>query len=290
MKDFGDWVQGALGRSEPTPSELQPDFVSKFTLDVSKVIERERVRGPPTESPALMKAIFLSLCWTLDILYEGRPIQKFFVLETIARLPYFSFTAMLQLYESLGWWRTPQLRDIHHAEEHNELHHLLIMESLGGDQNWLDRSAAQFAALSYFWVLLGTFAASPELAYNFSVLVEEHAYVTYCQFVEENEELLRRLPAPPVAIEYYRSGDLYYFDKFQTRRAKEGSLRRPPCDNLFDVFSNIRDDEFEHISTMKACQDWCAGKGPPPLTEAQADFATKRNAWQNWATEVNKVA
>ena len=25
---------------------------------------------------------------------------------------------------------------------------------------------------------------------------------------------------------------------------------------LFDVFSNIRDDEAEHVKTMKACQDY----------------------------------
>ena len=30
--------------------------------------------------------------------------------------------------------------------------------------------------------------------------------------------------------------------------------RRPQCDDLFDVFSNIRDDESEHVKTMSACQ------------------------------------
>eukprot|EP00971_Amphidinium_carterae_P331399 6464922-Amphidinium_carterae.1 len=91
-------------------------------------------------------------------LYEGRPIQKFWVLETVARLPYFSYITVLHLYESLGWWRTPQLRAVHNAEdpyntssnhdhssvpfsradlqEDNELHHLLIMEALGGGCQW----------------------------------------------------------------------------------------------------------------------------------------------------------
>ena len=32
---------------------------------------------------------------------------------------------------------------VHFAEEYNELHHLQIMESLGGDQLWLDRFFAQ---------------------------------------------------------------------------------------------------------------------------------------------------
>ena len=34
--------------------------------------------------------------------------------------------------------------------------------------------------------------------------------------------------------------------------------KRPPLDarNMYDVFCNIRDDEKEHIKTMKACRDY----------------------------------
>lgn len=32
-------------------------------------------------------------------------------------------------------------------------------------------------------------------------------------------------------------------------------IRRPACNNLLDVFTNIRDDEDEHVKTMKACQN-----------------------------------
>jgi ubiquinol oxidase len=31
--------------------------------------------------------------------------QRFWFLETVARMPYFSYITMLTLYESLGWWR-----------------------------------------------------------------------------------------------------------------------------------------------------------------------------------------
>ena len=61
---------------------------------------------------------------------------------------------------------------IHFAEEWNELHHLQIMESLGGDQFWVDRFMAQHAAVFYYWVIVGFFAFSPQLAYIFSELVE----------------------------------------------------------------------------------------------------------------------
>lgn len=43
------------------------------------------------------------------------------------------------------------------------------------------------------------------------------------------------------------------FDEFQT--SNYGNPRRPECRNLYDVFVNIRDDEGEHVKTMKACQD-----------------------------------
>ena len=48
---------------------------------------------------------YLALCWVLDAIYEGRPIQRFWFLETVARMPYFAYISMLHLYESLGWWR-----------------------------------------------------------------------------------------------------------------------------------------------------------------------------------------
>jgi len=39
----------------------------------------------------------------------------------------------------------------HYAEADNELHHLLIMEALGGNENGLDRALAQTMAFVYYW-------------------------------------------------------------------------------------------------------------------------------------------
>lgn len=274
-----------LGLNEVATIE-PPAFVAGLTLDVDSVMEREDAMGHPQTTP-FVGGVFFVLCWTLDRLYEGRPIPKFWVLETVARLPYFSYITVLHLYETLGWWRTPQLREVHAAEENNELHHLLIMESLGGGGSWSDRFLAQHASLVYYWVVVGLFAFSPAMAYNFSLLVEQHAFVTYSQFVEENEELLRSVPAPPVAQAYYVTGDLYYFDKLHTHRADAESPRRPPCDNLLDVFRNIRDDEYEHLRTMRACEDWWGGHGPSPLRRAEAEALGAREDWRRWSQEVN---
>ena len=64
------------------------------------------------------------------------------------------------------------MMQVHFAEEWNEIHHLMIMESLGGDQLWIDRFMAQHAAVFYYWVLVLFFAISPSLAYVFSEMVE----------------------------------------------------------------------------------------------------------------------
>jgi len=95
-------------------------------------------------------------------------------------MPYFAYISMLHLYESLGWWRAgAALRKVHFAEEWNELHHLQIMESLGGDNAWIDRFIASHSAVLYFWALIAFYALSPKHAYAFSELVEGHASDTY---------------------------------------------------------------------------------------------------------------
>ncbi|XP_066165046.1 ubiquinol oxidase 4, chloroplastic/chromoplastic isoform X1 [Oryza sativa Japonica Group] len=77
--------------------------------------------------------IFLteSVITILDGLYRDRNYARFFVLETIARVPYFAFISMLHMYETFGWWRRADYIKVHFAESWNEFHHLLIMESSG---------------------------------------------------------------------------------------------------------------------------------------------------------------
>jgi len=193
------------------------------------------------------------LVFVINVVYRDRPIPRFYVLETVARVPYFSYLSVLHLYESLGLWRKADWLKVHFAESWNELHHLLIMESLGGDNAWIDRVLSRSAALVYYWIIVGIYVVNPRGAYHFMEMVEEHAYNTYNKYLIENEAELKAAPAPEIAVKYYRDGDLYMFDEFQTSRKPEE--RRPAVDNLYDVFVAIRDDEEEHVKTMVACQD-----------------------------------
>lgn len=194
--------------------------------------------------------------WILHNFYGDRYYPRFFVLETVARVPYFSVTSVLHLYETMGWWRKADWLKIHFAESWNELHHLMIVEELGGDQYWIDRFLARSGAFVYYWILVFTYIVAPRSAYHFMQLVEEHAYDTYDKFIKEHEDELKAQPAPQVAINYYGSGDLYLFDEFHTSRPPEE--RRPKIENLYDVYVAIRNDEMEHIKTMVACQQFYA--------------------------------
>ncbi|KAJ7946352.1 Ubiquinol oxidase [Quillaja saponaria] len=198
--------------------------------------------------------IFLtdSVIKILDAFYHDRDYARFFVLETIARVPYFAFISVLHLYESFGWWRRADYLKVHFAESWNEMHHLLIMEELGGNAWWFDRFLAQHIAVFYYVMTVLMYALSPRMAYHFSECVESHAYETYDKFLKARGEDLKKMPAPEVAVNYYTGGDLYLFDEFQTSRVP--NTRRPKIENLYDVFLNIRDDEAEHCKTMKACQ------------------------------------
>ncbi|HEY9873114.1 MAG TPA: alternative oxidase [Candidatus Obscuribacterales bacterium] len=200
----------------------------------------------------MIKLLVSVLVFVINTVYRHRPIPRFYVLETVARVPYFAYLSVLHLYETMGLWRRKDWLKVHFAESWNELHHLLIMENLGGNTHWIDRFLAQHVALIYYWIVVTLYLIYPSSAYNFMELVEGHAYNTYDKFLKEHELELKAAPAPEVAIKYYRDGDLYMFDEFQTTSTLE--LRRPKIENLYDVFVAIRDDEMEHVKTMVACQ------------------------------------
>mmetsp|Transcript_2858 Transcript_2858/g.6413 ORF Transcript_2858/g.6413 Transcript_2858/m.6413 type:complete len:302 (-) Transcript_2858:298-1203(-) len=187
-----------------------------------------------------------------DTFFAGsdRDYARFYALETIARVPYFSYLSVLHLYETLGKWRRAKYLKLHFAESWNEMHHLLIMEELGGDANFLDRFLAQHVAFGYFALIVALYLLNPVEAYNLNQDVEEHAAATYDSYLKENAEKLKLLPAPQAAIDYYVDGDMYMFDEFQT----SCEMRRPVIENLYDVFVAIRDDELAHVKTMEMLQ------------------------------------
>jgi hypothetical protein len=130
--------EAAEGRLSQEPSTAAAREVENtrlklklLTLSNKAVWDREHAReeaGGAIRSPFVLRGPYLFLCGMIDVLFDGKPIERFWFLENVARMPYLSYVSMLHLYESLGWWRRgARVKQIHFAEEWNEFHHLLIM-------------------------------------------------------------------------------------------------------------------------------------------------------------------
>lgn len=125
---------GITGKGYVDPSQRLPECLL-LTLSNEAVSEAEMIReaiGGEVETNPASRYLYDIGCLLLDNLFDGRPIPRFWFLETIARVPYFSYVSMLHLYETFGWWREPELRKVHNAQEWNEvrsqyrhLHHLV---------------------------------------------------------------------------------------------------------------------------------------------------------------------
>ena len=121
----------------------------------------------------------------LDFIYSGRSLQRFWVLEVIARSPYFAFLSVLHFKESLGL-RTEEhyyLMKEHFAQTVNETEHLREMESRGGANRWVDRFFAYHLVLIYYWIMVVYYFLDPVSAYHLNEEVEWHAMDTYAKYL-----------------------------------------------------------------------------------------------------------
>jgi len=124
----------------------------------------------------------------LDFLYQGRDYQRFWVLEEIARAPYFAFLSVLHFRESMGL-RGPEhlyLMKEHFDQSINETEHLEYMESRGGSAYFVDRFVAKHLVLVYYWVNVVYYWLAPVSAYHMSYEVEVHAATTYAKHLALN--------------------------------------------------------------------------------------------------------
>ncbi len=123
---IGEYSEDEANSKEDSALTEQQQYLQsqlqELTLDTKKIWEREHLRGPMV-APYIIKVPYYALCYFLDLVFEGKPpFGRFFMLETVARMPYFSYITMLHLYETLGFWRrSADIKRIHFAEEWNEV-------------------------------------------------------------------------------------------------------------------------------------------------------------------------
>ena len=112
--------------------------------------------------------------YILDFLYRGRDFQRFWVLEVIARAPYFSFISVLHFRESLGLRGEDHiyLMKEHFYQALNETEHLEEMELREGNKYWIDRFFAKHLVLVYYWIMVGYYLIDPTNAYDINMKIE----------------------------------------------------------------------------------------------------------------------
>ena len=126
----------------------------------------------------------------IDYIYLGRDLQRFWVLEVIARSPYFAFLSVPHFKESLGLKNdtTMFLMKEHFYQAINETEHLKEMERRGGDKFWIDRFFARHLVIIYYWMMVFYYLFSPINAYDVNIKIEEHAYHTYSKYLKDNPD------------------------------------------------------------------------------------------------------
>ena len=122
----------------------------------------------------------------LDFIYSDRHLQRFWVLEVIARSPYFAFLSVLHFKESKKKKNdmTMFLMKEHFYQAINETEHLKEMEKRGGDKFWIDRFLARHLVLIYYWIMVIYYFCSPTNAYDVNIKIEEHAFNTYTKYLK----------------------------------------------------------------------------------------------------------
>lgn len=207
----------------------------------------------------VIDTVYDIICFLYPVKGTKRDFARFYVLETVARVPYFAYLSVMHLRETFGertFAQSERMRT-HYAEADNELHHLLIMESLGGNSSIVDRTLAQSMAFGYYWYVIVIYAWNKPAAYHLSELIEDHAFNTYDGYLRDHEAALKAQAVPPIATKYYVEDNPFLFDLFCTVKDVDDSTGkeldhrpRPELNSLYDVFVNVRNDEREHWKTL----------------------------------------
>lgn len=262
-------------------SSLENDKQANNTINsvvVSNSSEAIGTVSPRQELPMIIQLINQYIIEfvknILSLVYGNRDIARFAALETIARVPYFAYTSVLHFYETFGFFEARYKMKLHFAESWNELHHLLILDSLGGRKYWFDRLVAQIIAFVYYWMIVGLYLTFPAIAYDLNKYVEKHAYEAYAAYLNDNEKELKNQDVPKIAREYYEKEEEKYMitacnvnrlgleDRISDRDSRHSNSSSSKdresvvksserkLTSLYDVFERIRDDELDHARTM----------------------------------------
>ncbi len=200
-----------------------------------RVVDDELARPRRDYAPA-SRALFA----IMDRVYgPDRDLEKFRVLEVVARVPYQAWESVAYVAMTHTSKRSDFARRVYdrarvaRIEQDNEQWHLFILEELTRDRprRWLrGRIIPQILAVGYYqlsWIL---FVLRPRWSYQLNADFEDHAAHEYAQFVVENPDLEHQEFSSGFAEDY------------------------GPFDSMADVFRQICADEAVHREESEIMQ------------------------------------
>ena len=175
----------------------RPPFGPIERLDHHRLVDEQRAS---LDSPRRRYSLSARLLFTImDTVYgRERTLEKFRVLELVARVPYqawenVAYVAMTHTARQPGFARRvfDSVRTSR-WEQDNEQWHLLILEELTADgprRPWIrTRVVPQVLAFAYYQLSWLMFAVRPEWSYRLNADFEDHAEHEYAHLVEEHPE------------------------------------------------------------------------------------------------------
>jgi ubiquinol oxidase len=209
-------------------------------LEGRRLAEEQRVSlSTPRRDASLSARLLFTV---MDVVYgKARTLEKFRVLELVARVPYqawenVAYVAVTHTASEPGFARRIFNRvRTSRWEQDNEQWHLLILEELlsGKPQgSWLKhRLFPQILAFGYYQLSWIMYAINPKWSYRLNADFEDHAEHEYAHLVEEHPEWEQR------PFESSFTDDFGHYD------------------SLADLFRQIGYDERLHKLQSEAAMD-----------------------------------
>jgi hypothetical protein len=175
------------------------------------VLEQERTLAAPRRRPTPIASV---LFVTMDLLYgRRRTLQKFLVLELIARVPYQTWEHAAYIKITRRARHTELARRIYdrvcraREQQDNEQWHLFILEdTLEHRQQHLGwfrfRLLPQVIAFTYYVVSWMLYVVRPAWSYRLNADFEDHAEHEYAAFIAEHPQLEHERCSCTIAADY----------------------------------------------------------------------------------------
>lgn len=174
----------------------RPPFGPMKRLDHDELVaeQRHQLDTPRRNYSWSAKLLFA----TMDLVYgKDRTLEKFRVIEVVARVPYMAWESVAYIAMTHTSKRTDFARRVYDRalvarfEQDNEQWHLLILEELTKDRPrpWLrDRIIPQVLAVAYYQLSWIMFVLRPKWSYRLNADFEDHAAHEYAYLVDEHPE------------------------------------------------------------------------------------------------------